>query len=377
MRAQLLSAFGAPDVFTLAEAPAPVPTRGQLRVRIAAIGINSLETKIRAGQLNEHFPISLPAILGKEFAGTVEWSPDGGGEFAVGDRVAGFADTGVYAEYALARPDALARVPDALTLEQAAALPVAVETATRGIAALEVQPGWTVVVNGATGNVGSAAVQLLAAQGMTVIGTASARNLAYLAALGAVPVAYGEGVATRLRAAAPAGIDAVFDVAGHGFVPTAIELTGDPSRIVTIADFAAAPLGVRVSTGSTRPASASFAPALEAAAAGAFRVSIARVFPLADMALAHELVETGYVRGKVIVTVQATRRLPHDRNPDQQLRRAALQIHPGRPTDPGCAAPPWPLRGLRRGQGWAADLVTSCRPARHILVPFVPYSLTP
>ncbi len=235
MRAQLLSAFGAPDVFTLAEAPAPVPTRGQLRVRIAAIGINSLETKIRAGQLNEHFPISLPAILGKEFAGTVEWSPDGGGEFAVGDRVAGFADTGVYAEYALARPEALARVPDALTLEQAAALPVAVETATRGIAALEVQPGWTVVVNGATGNVGSAAVQLLAAQGMTVIGTASARNLAYLAALGAVPVAYGEGVATRLRAAAPAGIDAVFDVAGHGFVPTAtsspvIPHVSSPSR---------------------------------------------------------------------------------------------------------------------------------------------------
>ena len=153
------------------------------------------------------------------------------------------------------------------------------------------------------GAVGSAAVQLLVKRGVAVIGTASQANHPYVASLGALPVAYGEGVANRIRALAHAGIDAVFDVAGHGFAATAIELTGDPSRVLTIADFEAASLGIRTSTGRGLPGAAAFAPLLPLAAAGGFRTEISRTFPLADLAAAHALSETGHLRGKIIVTV--------------------------------------------------------------------------
>jgi hypothetical protein len=180
--------------------------------------------------------------------------------------------------------------------------PLAVETAARSIAMLNIEPGATVVVNGATGGVGSAAVQLLGMQGMTVIGTTSPPNFDYLASLGAAPVAYGDGVAGRIRATAPQGVDAVLDLVGHDFAAIAIALTGNPQRVITTADFAAAKLGIKPSTGSPDPSAASVTPILPLAATGAFRTEIASIFTLPDLRAAHEMVETGHVRGKVIIT---------------------------------------------------------------------------
>lgn len=301
MRAQLLTAFGDTSCFQLAEAPTPNMTRDQVLIEVAAIGVNSLETKIRSGALREHFPTSLPAILGKEVAGTVVRVGERVTSFRTGDRVAGFVDSGAYAALAVARPVALAPILPELSFEQAASLPVAVETATRSLAMLNVSRAATVVVNGASGAVGSAAVQLLAMQGATVIGIASSPNHAYLRALGAIPVAYGDGIAERIQRAAAGPIAAVFDVAGHGFAATAIALTGDPARVVTIADFAAAALGVRTSVGRAQPVADALLPVLPLAAAGAFQLNIERTFPLHEIAAAHALVEGGHVRGKVIV----------------------------------------------------------------------------
>lgn len=195
-------------------------------------------------------------------------------------------------------------MPDALGFEHAATLPVAVETATRSIDLLGVGAGQTAVVNGATGGVGSAAVQLLCLRGVMVIGTTSAVNLDYLASLGATPVTYGEGVEARIRDAAPDGVDAVLDLAGHGFAPIAIALTGDPARVVSTADFAAASLGIRLSTGSQTPTAATFAPILPLAADGRFQSEIARTFALSEIQAAHELVGTGHIRGKAIITMK-------------------------------------------------------------------------
>src|SRR5262249_40065174 len=153
--------------------------------------------------------------------------------------------------------------------------------------------GWTVVVNGAAGNVGSAAVQLLLQQGARVIGTSSVEDHLHLARLGAMPVAYGDGVATRIRAVAPNGVDAVLDSGGHGFVATAIDLVGDPQRVLTIVDFESASLGIRASIGSRTPVASSFASILPLAARGAFAIRIGRIFPLAEMAAAHEAVAAG------------------------------------------------------------------------------------
>lgn len=303
MKAQLLTAFGGTENFRWTEVPTPTPNQGQVLVRVRAIGLNALEWKIRNGSLEGQFPTPLPAILGKELAGTVEALGDGVQGFKVGDPVVGFSASGAYAQYAVANTEALALVPGKIPLEQAATLPVAVETATRGIASLGIQPGWTVVINGAAGAVGSAAVQLLARDGVHVIGTASAANHAYLESLGARPVTYGAGAAARIRALAPRGVDAVFDVSGHGFASTAIELTGNPARVLTIADFAAASLGIKTSTGGGAPNAQSFAQVLPLVAADKLRIEISKTIPLEQIAEAHALSETGHARGKLIVTV--------------------------------------------------------------------------
>ncbi|MCS7477977.1 NADP-dependent oxidoreductase [Umezawaea endophytica] len=300
MKAWALTAFGGPDGFTPVDIATPEAGPGQVLVRTAAIGINGLECKIRAGWLEREFPTPLPAVLGKEFAGTVVALGDGAAGFSVGDRVVGFADSGTYAEHAVARTGALAVLPDALAFADAVTLPVAVETAVRGIRALGVRAGWTVVVNGAAGAVGGTAVQLLVRQGATVIGTASEPNHEHLTALGATPVAYGPGVAARIRD--HGAVDAVFDVTGHGFAATAVELTGDPRRVLTIADFAAAALGVLTSTGPAAPTAEPFAPVVALAAAGGFRTVVDRVFPFADLPAAHVRSDGGHVRGKVVVT---------------------------------------------------------------------------
>lgn len=303
MKAQLLTAFGSAENFELSTVPTPVPARGQVLVRISAVGINSLERMIRSGRLEGMFPTPLPAVLGKEVAGTVEALGPGTAGLTVGDRVAGFADSGAYAEYCVARTEALAVLPDGVSFETAATLPVAVETATRGISALGVRPGWTVVVNGASGAVGGAAVQLLAARGAMVIGTASGENHPYVTSLGAVPVRYGDGVEARIRGLAPRGVDAVYDAAGHGFAATAVRLTGDPQRVLTVAGFEAASLGVRTSTGSRTPNAEPVASVLPLVAAGVFRTRIDSSFPLADLASAHTHGEQGRPRGKILVAV--------------------------------------------------------------------------
>ncbi|MPY09736.1 NADP-dependent oxidoreductase [Arthrobacter sp. KR32] len=302
MRALVLDGFGDEDAFSLREVPMPVAGPGEVRIRVHAIGINPLETKIRRGWMAEVMPITFPAVIGSELAGVVDSVGDGVAGFEVGDRVAGFAATGSYAEYALSRVDAVALVPANLSLEDAVTIPTGAETTRRAIAPLRIAAGETVVVNGAAGGVGSMAVQLLVADGVTVIGTAGEANHEYLRSLGAVPVAYGDGVVERIRAAAPQGVDAVFDVAGQGFIPAAIELVGGPDRIITISDFTAPGLGVAVAAGDpTRLTADGFADALDLAAQGVLSTPIAATFAFAALPDAHRLSEGGHLRGKIVV----------------------------------------------------------------------------
>ena len=133
-----------------------------------------------------------------------------------------------------------APIAPSLDFPGAAALPAAIETATRALDQLGVSSGTTLLINGASGSVGSAAVQLAVVRGARVIGTASPANHGYLRSLGAEPVAYGEGLVERVRALASDGVDVALDVAGSGVLPELIELAGGPQRVVTIADFGGA-----------------------------------------------------------------------------------------------------------------------------------------
>ncbi|MFJ8310864.1 MULTISPECIES: NADP-dependent oxidoreductase [unclassified Streptomyces] len=300
MEAIVFERFGGPEVLALAETAKPRPGPGQVRVKVVAAGVNPVDYKIRNGWMRGQFPTPLPAVPGLELAGIVDELGDGVTELAVGDAVFGQSDTGAYAEYALATH--VVPKPAELTWEQAVALPVAGETSERVLGLLELRAGETLLVHGAAGVVGSVGVQLAVARGATVIGTAAPDNHAFLRELGAVPVAYGEGLAERVRALVPQGVDAVYDAAGRGALPDSIALRGgSTSRIVTIADPAAAELGVVFSGGGTAAPEPLYEAHARLAAEGRLRVRVAGTFPLADAAKALELSETGRPGGKLVI----------------------------------------------------------------------------
>jgi len=301
MRAMSVSRFGGPEVLELDQIELPAPGPQQVRVRVEFAGVNPMDLKIRAGAA--FFPITLPTVLGREFSGVVDavgGKVDADGA-RVGDRVAGVADlgSGTYAAYTLA--SSVIRVPDGVTLEQAAAVPVAAGTASRVLHQLSVRPGDVLLVNGASGAVGSMAVQLAVGLGATVVGTASSARQAEVAALGAIPTPYGPHLVQRVQALVP-HVDAAFDVAGRGALPDLIELRGGTSRLITIADDQADALGVVFSSAAGfGHAPEHVADALSRLAAGTLRVMIGRIYPLDQAAAAHDDLEQARVTGKVLL----------------------------------------------------------------------------
>ncbi len=222
---------------------------------------------------------------------------------AIGDHVFGFSADGA-AQAELAVLSSFAPMPPSLDFAEAAALPAAVETATRALDQLRVGSGSTLLINGASGSIGSAAVQLAVVRGARVIGTASPANHEYLRSLGAEPVAYGSGLVARVRAFAPDGVDAALDVAGSGVLPELIELTGAAARVVTIADFAGArEHGVTFSRGDSGRALHALDEIGELIESGRFSLPIVRTLPIAEIAEAHRLSEAGHLRGKIVLLV--------------------------------------------------------------------------
>ncbi len=300
MQAVQLDRFGGPEHLHLADVDPPLPGPGQVRIRVRAAGVNPVDAKIRSGALQQVFPTELPTVLGLEVAGTVDAVGPEVTAVAVGDDVLGFADTGGYAEHALATT--VAPRPAALDWARAAAVPVAAETALRVLRQLEVAAGDVLLVHGASGAVGSLAVQLAVARGATVLGTAGEANLAFVEGLGATALVHGDGLVDRVRALAPAGVDAVLDTAGRGVLPDSVALRGGTSRIVTIADPAAHGMGIAFSDTAERDA-AELAGVAAQVAGGALRLADPRPHDLADAAAAHAELDSGRGRGKIVLLV--------------------------------------------------------------------------
>ena len=300
MKAVVIEGFGGPEVLQVVDRGLPEPGAGQVRVRVRAIGLNPMDRKIRSGEMQQMFPTELPTVLGVEVSGIVDAVGSEVDRLTVGEEVLGFTDGGGYAEYALATT--VVRKPAELGWAAAAALPVAAATAQSVLDQLEITQGETVLIHGAAGGIGTVAVQLAVARGATVIGTASETNHDYLRGLGATPVVYGKGLVARVRAVAPTGIDAVFDVAGKGALPDSIELRGGKSRIVTIADPEAFGLDIMSFSGGERDAVA-LAELARQAADGRIRLTVAHTYPLEEAPAAHKVLETGHGRGKMILLV--------------------------------------------------------------------------
>jgi NADPH:quinone reductase-like Zn-dependent oxidoreductase len=299
MKAVRFSRFGGPEVLEIVDLPDPHAGLGQVRITVRAAGINPSDWKKRKGLMDPE----LPQTLGYEAAGVVDEVGAGVADVSIGDRVFGFSADGT-AQAELAVLSWYAPIPPSLGFSGAAALPTAVETATRALDQLGAGAGSTLLVNGASGSVGSAAVQLAVAHGARVIGTASPANHDYLRSLGAEPVAYGEGLAGRVRVLAPDGIDVALDVAGSGVLPELIEFAGGPENVVTITDFEGArEHGVRFSSGDGGRAVHAIAEIGELIESGRFSLPVAQTFPLAEIAEAHRVSDDGHVRGKLVLLV--------------------------------------------------------------------------
>ena len=304
MKAVIFEDFGGPEVLHLAEVEAPKPGPKRVRIRVRAAGVNPIDSKIRSGLMRPNLPAKLPAIPGSEAAGVVEEIGAEVQGISVGDEVFGWTRGGAYCEQAILTTCAIK--PADVSFVDAVALPVTGETAERVLGLLGVKAGETLLIHGAAGAVGTMAVQLAVARGAKVIGTAGASNQDYVASLGGIPTLYGDGLVERVRALAPEGVDAVFDVAGRGALEDSIELRGGTTdRIVTIADSGAEKLGITFSggPGSSIASRGLLEDLVGQVSRGELKVAIGATYPLTEAADAQRVSEAGHGRGKLVITV--------------------------------------------------------------------------
>jgi NADPH:quinone reductase-like Zn-dependent oxidoreductase len=317
MKALQFDRFGSPDVIVLRDVPKPEPGPGQIRIAVRACGLNPADWVVVDGLLADRLP-PLPRGLGLEVAGTVDALGEGVTGVEIGDCVFGPATfdgpTAGAAEYALMA--AWARVPEGVTAEQAAALPMAAETAWHALDDLGIQPGELLLVHGAGSTVGEAAVRFALHRGIRVIATAGPARAAALEEIGAQVTGYGDGMAERVAALAGGRVDRALDTAptggridrpdqtspAGGALPTLIKLTGDPDRVLTVSDFAAAAeLGARITHTEMRyDRLDEFA---RLASEGVLAVSIARTYTLDQIHEAAKLSQSRRPGGKLTLVL--------------------------------------------------------------------------
>ncbi|MEU8799312.1 NADP-dependent oxidoreductase [Spirillospora sp. NPDC048819] len=292
---------GGPDVLRILDVPAPEAGTGEVRVRVVAAGVQPYDLAIREGWSPPGTPEGFPRVPGNEFAGVVDQVGAGVTDVEPGDEVMAFGRLNGYAEYVVVPAEALAAKPAGMPWDVAGGLPAAVMTPHIALEEMAVGPGDTLLVHAAAGAVGTVAVQLARIAGATVIGTAREANHDYLRSLGAIPVAYGDGLEERVRALAPDGVDAALDGAGGDALDVSLNLVKDRDRITTLVDHGrAAELGVRTTPPEKRSASR-VAEAARYYEEGRLRIHVRGVFPLERAADAHREVATGHGRGKVVL----------------------------------------------------------------------------
>jgi NADPH:quinone reductase-like Zn-dependent oxidoreductase len=293
------SRYGGPEVLSLSAEDIPQPGPGQVRIRVKAVAVNPIDAKIRSGRLDGFFPAQFPVVPGWDVAGVVDAVGDGASA-AAGDEVFGVASVGGYSQYALL--DRPVPKPAALSFADAAAVITVGEAAFRVLKHLGLKAGQTLLILGAGGSVGSIAAQLATARGITVVGTAADRDLNRLTVLGATAIRYGDGWPRRVRAAAPAGVDAVFDTSGAGLLADAIALAGDVARVITIADESAPEHGVRFTGQDPADRAPEALPELAGLlASGQLAVPVWRTYPLAEAAKAHADLDAHRNQGKIVL----------------------------------------------------------------------------
>ncbi|EQD86992.1 alcohol dehydrogenase [Saccharopolyspora erythraea D] len=306
MKATAAQRYGDPDELRFTDVPDPKVGPDEVLVRVKSAGVNPVDWKILSGALDPLLNVHFPLVPGWDVAGVVEQVGLAVWEYEPGDEVIGYVrkdevQHGTFAELVSAPVRTIARKPASLDWHQAAGLPLAGLTAYQSLARAEAAGGETVLVHAAAGGVGSFGVQIAAAKGLRVIGTASERNHDFLRELGAEPVTYGEGLAERVRELAPDGVDVALDFAGGDAVAVSQSVLKSPRRVVSIVD-----PGVKEAGGMyhyVRPDSADLTELARLADAGKLAVNVDRVLPLSSAAEAFRVSQEGRTRGKLVLEV--------------------------------------------------------------------------
>ncbi|MFD8290446.1 NADP-dependent oxidoreductase [Streptomyces lavendulae] len=305
MRAMTYETYGGTEVLSETRQPVPKVGPGEVLVRVRCASVNPVDWKIMAGGLDALMDVVHPVVPGWDVAGTVQRVGIDTPEFSVGDEVIAYARKdyvhgGTFAEYVTVPVRALAPKPLSLSWKQAAGLPLAGLTAYQLLTRLGTGEGDTVLVHGAAGGVGSLGVQIARALGARVIGTASPRNHDRLRSLGCEPVAYGDGLTERVRALAPEGVSVVADFVG-GVLDVTLAVLAEGGRHASIADHTV--LGAGGQWMWVRPAGVDLMALGALADAGQLTVTVAETFPLADLAAAFALSQSGHTAGKIVIEV--------------------------------------------------------------------------
>jgi NADPH:quinone reductase len=307
-RAVRFDSYGGPDVLYVTDIDRPAPGAGEVLVEVRAAGINPGEAGIRTGALHERFPATFPSGEGSDLAGVIVEIGSGVSDFAVGDEVLGFSfQRSSHATHTVVPVDQLIHKPAELSWEVAGSLYVVGATAYAAVRAVQPKKGETVAVSAAAGGVGSLVVQLLAQRGVQVLGIASASNAEWLLAHGVVPVDYGDGLADRLRQAAPDGIDAFIDLFGPDYIELAVDLGVPVERINTIISFAkAAEVGAKAEGSAEASTPAVLQAIADLIVSGAVDFDVAKTYPLDQVVDAFTELEQRHTHGKIVLLPQAT-----------------------------------------------------------------------
>ncbi|WP_231617279.1 NAD(P)-dependent alcohol dehydrogenase [Novipirellula aureliae] len=312
MRAIVYRDYGGPEVLELAETKTPFPDPKKVIIRVEAAGVNPIDYRLRAGQARYVLPGGFPRIPGYDVAGTIVFAPGESG-FYPGDRVMAFLDNkygGGYAEYARCRSNSVAKIPEDMSIEHAAAIPLAATTALQSLRDHgKLKAKDRVLINGASGGVGAFAVQIAKAYGALVTGVASGANESFVMSLGADEfIDYEKVDFTRAGQA----WDLIFDAAGKSgylkarnvmtqkgrFVSTEPNLSGAIMTILT--KFSSKGGVIMLAT----PSRDDLRELVQLYTDEKLTVTIDHLFPLAQASDAHKRIEKGVDRGKIVLTTK-------------------------------------------------------------------------
>ncbi|MBA2897875.1 NADP-dependent oxidoreductase [Nonomuraea soli] len=309
MHSVIVRRFGGPEVLEVIDTPVPEPGPGQVRVRVAGAALNPIDLSARAGRLTEAGLVA-PAQhlgLGWDVSGTVDAVGQGARRFRAGDPVIGLRDLlfagGSHAEHVVLDEQAVAPAPTSVSPVEAAALPLNALTADRALRLTGLERGQTLLVTGASGGVGGFAVQLAALAGLRTVALARPDDAARVLSLGVADVlTSADDLGSAVRAIVPGGVDAVIDAAVLG-IQAHQALRGQGTFVALVAPYAPPPIrGTRVVVQEVFADGRRLAELSALVDAGALTPRVARTLPLARSRTAHELLERGGVRGRVVLT---------------------------------------------------------------------------